>query len=293
MKGIRKNGIYSLLGSTVIGSVSAVAGSSLNNTMLWHKRLRHVSQRGLTELAKQGLLGDGKLQELEFCDTYVYGKSSSVKFGTGIHRTKGTLDYIHLDLWGPARTLSHSGARCFISVVDDYSRKLWVFILKNKNNAFANFKQWNTLIKGKKIKRLRTDNGLEFCYEEFERYCKDAGIVRHRTTAGTPQQNGLAERFNRTVLERIRCMLISAGLPKVFWAEVVITAAFLMNRCPSIALSFKTPEEVWSSHPPDYSKLRVFGCSAYAHIIQDKLKLRALKCIFLGYTEGVKAYKLW
>ena len=88
-------------------------------------------------------------------------------------------------------------------------------------------------------------------------------------------------------------MPISAGLPKVFWAEIITTVAFLINRCPSTTLSFKTPEEVWSGHPPDYSKLRVFGHSAYTHIRQDKLEPRALKCFFLGYPEGVKAYKLW
>ena len=88
-------------------------------------------------------------------------------------------------------------------------------------------------------------------------------------------------------------MLISVGLPKVFWAEAVNTAAYLINRCPFTALNFKTPEEVWSRHPTDYTKIRVFGCSAYAHIRQNKLEPRALKCIFLGYPEGVKAYRLW
>ena len=115
-----------------------------------------------------------------------------------------------------------------MNIVDNYSRKLWVFILKNKNDACASFKQWKILIEnqtGKKIKRLRIDNGLEFCYEEFERYCKEAGIARHKTTTGTLQQNGLAERFNRTLLERTRCTLINAGLPNVFWAETVTTAA--------------------------------------------------------------------
>ena len=183
-----------------------------------------------------------------------------------------------------------------MSLVDDFSRKLWIFILKNKNDAFSCFKQWKTLVEnqpGKKVKRLRIDNGLEFCSEEFEKYYRDAGIARHKTAAGTPQQNGLAERFNRTLLERTRCMLISAGLPKVFWAEAVTTIAYMINRCPSIALNFKTPKKVWSGHPPDYLNLRVFGCSAYAHIRKDKLEPRALKCIFLGYPEGVKAYKLW
>ena len=98
MKGIKKSGIYSLLGSTVFGFVSLVIGSSLNNTMLWHKRLGHMSERGLTELAKQGLLGDGKLQEMEFYGTCVYGKSSRFKFGTVVHQTKGTLNYIYSDL---------------------------------------------------------------------------------------------------------------------------------------------------------------------------------------------------
>lgn len=296
MKGVRKNGIYSLLGSTVIGSVSMVAGSTSTNTMLWHKRLGHVSHRGLTELSKQGLLGKEKLKEMEFCENCVYGKSSRVSFGVGKHRTKGTLDYIHADLWGPAGCQSHSGARYFLSLVDDFSRKLWVYILKNKSDVFSCFKQWKSLVEnqtGKKVKRLRTDNGLEFCSGEFEEFCRAAGIARHRTAAGTPQQNGLAERFNRTLLERTRCMLVSAGLPKVFWAEAVTTAAYLINRCPSTALNFKTPEEVWSGHPPDYSRLRVFGCSAYAHVRKDKLEPRALKCIFLGYPEGVKAYKLW
>ena len=145
----------------------------------------------------------------------------------------------------------------------------------------------------KRIKRLKTDNGMEYCSEEFEKFCRDEGIMKHKTAAETPKQNGFAERFNRTILERTRCMLISAGLPKTFWAEIVSTEIFLINRCPSTALDFKTPKEVWSGHPPDYSRLRVFGCTAYAHVRQGKLEPRALKCIFLGYSEGVKAYRLW
>ena len=179
----------------------------------------HVSYKGLTELAKQGLLGDQKLEDLEFCETCAYGKSNRVKFGTGIQRTKRTLDYIHSDLWGPGRIQSHSGSKYFMSLVDDYSRKLWVFILKSKSDALMCFKQWKVLVEnqtGRKVKRLRTDNGMEFCSEEFDRFCKSEGVARYRIVVGTPQQNGLAERFNRTLLERTRCMLISAGLQMHF-----------------------------------------------------------------------------
>ena len=132
---------------------------------------------------------------------------------------------------------------------------------------------------------MKTDNGLEFCSEEFEGYCKNEGIVRHKTTTGTPQQNMLAERFNRTLFERTRCMLINSGLPKVFWVEAVSTVGYLINRCPLTALNFKTPEEVWSGHPPYYKTLKVFGCSAYAHVRQDKLEPWAMKCVFLGVSR--------
>ena len=93
------------------------------------------------------------------------------------------------------------------------------------------------------MKTLRTDNGLEFCNEKFSEYCKTSGIQRHRTVRKTPQQNGVAERMNRTLLDKSRCMLFNAGLPKTFWEEAVMTAAYLVNRCPSSAIEFKTPEE--------------------------------------------------
>ena len=146
---------------------------------------------------------------------------------------------------------------------------------------------------GKKIKRLRTDNGLEFCDRNFKSFCENEGIARHHTVVSTPQQNGVAERMNRTIMEKVRCMLSNSGLPKDFWAEAVSTACYLVNRSPHTSLEFKTPEEVWSGNTTDYSNLKVFGCPAYAHINQGKLEPRARKCIFLGYASGVKGYYLW
>ena len=298
MKGSKVNHLYHLQGSTVMGPSIGTSNSVSDNdkTKLWHMRLGHMSERGMTVLSKRGLLCGEQTTSLDFCEHCVLGKQCRVSFSTGTHSTKGTLDYIHSDLWGPAQVPSKGGALYFVTFIDDYSRKVWVYFLKRKSDVFETFKKWKTLVEnqtGKKIKRLRTDNGLEFCSGDFNEFCADAGIVRHRTVRHTPQQNGVAERMNRTLLERARCMLSNAGMEKDFWAEAVNTACYLVNRSPSTAIDCKTPFEKWSGKPCDYSNLKVFGCPAYYHVKDGKLEPRARKCIFVGYADGVKGYRLW
>ncbi|GKF27618.1 retrovirus-related pol polyprotein from transposon TNT 1-94, partial [Tanacetum coccineum] len=99
--------------------------------------------------------------------------------------------------------------------------------------------------------------------------------------------------MNRMLLKKVRCLLIQSGLPDSFWAEATVTAAYLINRSPSTTLEKKTPMDLWSGHPANYEMLRIFGCVAYSHVNQGKLKPRAIKCIFLGYPDGVKGYRLW
>ncbi|CAJ2642413.1 unnamed protein product [Trifolium pratense] len=295
-KGSKMNGLYILEGSTVISNALVTSVENADITKLWHLRLGHVSERGLVELAKQGLLGKEKLNKLDFCDNCTLGKQHKVKFGVGVHKSTRPFEYVHSDLWGPASVSTHGGGSYFLSIIDDYSRRVWVYIIKNKSDTFEKFKEWHTLIEnqtGSKLKLLRTDNGLEFVSEQFNEFCRKLGIKRHKTVAYTPQQNGLAERMNRTLLERVRCMLLGAGLPKSFWGEAVNTAAYLINRCPSTGIDLKTPMEVWSGKPADYSNLKIFGALAFAHVKQDKLDARAVKCVFIGYPEGVKGYKLW
>ena len=108
--------------------------------------------------------------------------------------------------------------------------------------------------------------------DPFLQVCQDEGIVRHFTVRDTPQQNGVAERMNRTILEKVRCMLSNAGLGKQFWAEAVTYAGHLVNRLPSSALERKTPMEVWSGKPAtDYDSLHVFGTITYYHVKESKL----------------------
>ena len=144
---------------------------------------------------------------------------------------------------------------------------------------FVTFKQWKTLIEnqtGKKIKRLRIDNGVEFYGGEFNKFYKNEGIARHRIVSHTPQQNGVAEQMNRTLLERAHCLLSNAGLSRDFWVEAVNTACYLVNCSPSTAIDCKTPYEVWSCTPADYSFLKTFYC----HVNDGKLEPRSKKCIF-------------
>ncbi|GKV43399.1 hypothetical protein SLEP1_g50691 [Rubroshorea leprosula] len=222
-------------------------------------------EKGMMELSKRGLLYGQKIGKLDFCEHCVYGKQCR---------------------WSVYRLTS----------IDEYSRKVWVYTLKSESDVFLTFKQWNTLIEkqtGKQIKRLRTDNGLEYCSGEFDTFCKNNRIVRHRIVKMTPQQNGVAERMNHTLLERAQCMLLNVGLLKDFWAEAVNHASYLVNRSSSTGIGLKTPEELWSGSPTDYSHLRIFGCSVYAHVKNGKLEPRAMKCVFLGYASRIKGYRLW
>jgi hypothetical protein len=291
--------VYKLLGNTILGGVAAVAESEDDDTLLWHMRLGHMSERGMRELHKRNLLTGIKSCKLDFCKYCIMGKQCRVRFKTAIHKTKGILDYVHSDIWGPVRTLSKGGAQYFMSFIDDYSRKAWVYFLKNKSEAFAKFKIWKAEVEnqtGRKIKCLRTDNGTEYRDGDFLKFCEEHGIKRHFTVRKTPQQNGVAERLNRTITETARCLRLNAELPKIFWAEVVNMACYIINRSPRVALDGKVAEEVWTGQEVDYSFMRIFGCPAYVHISgEDRSKLdpKSKKCIFLGFKKGVKGYKLW
>ena len=116
--------------------------------------------------------------------------------------------------------------------------------------------------------------------------CEQHGIKRHFTIRKTPQQNGVAEKMNRTIIERARCLRLNAGLEKKFWAEVVNMVCYLINRSPIAALDGKVVKEVWTGSPVDYSGLRVFGCPVYVHIPNEKrskLDAKCRQCIFIGH----------
>ncbi|KAK4386032.1 Retrovirus-related Pol polyprotein from transposon TNT 1-94 [Sesamum angolense] len=202
MKGkITTGNIYKLLGSTVVGGVHSV-DSCDDNTKLWHMRLGHLSERGMTELQKRNLLHGVKSCKLDF----------------------RILDYMHSDMWGPTKEQSLGGSLYYVTFTDNFSRKVWVYFLKQKSEVFAKFKLWKVEVEnqtGRKIKYLRSDNGTKYTDSQFQKFCEEHGVQRHFSVRNTPQQNGVAERMNTSLTERARWLRLNAGLPKSFWAEAM------------------------------------------------------------------------
>ena len=172
--------------------------------------------------------------------------------------------------------------------------------MKHKSEVLEKFTEWKALVeksRGKKVvKVLRSDNRGEYISNDFDDLLKKNGIKHETTLPKTPEQNGMAERMNRTLVETTRSMLSDSGLPKRFWAEALSTAVYLHNRSPTTSLKDKTPYEAWFGHKPDVNHLRVFGCDTYAHVPKDerrKIDSKAKKVIFLGYGDGIKGYRLY
>ena len=180
-----------MIGNTVVGrvAVTTLVESNTDDIKLWLMQLGHIGERGMLELHKRNLLKRVKTCKLDFCKYCVYGKQHRVSFKTGSHTSKGVLDYIHLDVWGPISVSFHNHAQYFASFIDDYSRKVWIYFMKHKSDVFGIFKKWKARVTnqtGRKIKYLRIDNGLECRDKKFIRFCELEGITRHFIVKGTP-----------------------------------------------------------------------------------------------------------
>jgi transposase InsO family protein len=165
-----------------------------------------------------------------------------VRFPSGATREHGILELIHSDVFGPVHIPSLGKSVYYVSFIDDFSRNTWIYFLRKKSEVFDKFKEFKALVENqteKKIKVLRTDNGGEFCGNEFEEFCKKCGIERQKNTPYTPQQNGVAETMNKTMMEKSRSMLSGAKLVREFWAEAMGSACYLVNQSPSSALDVK------------------------------------------------------
>ena len=295
--GSREGNLYVL--DTATEQTYSVLDQEKEN-ILWHKRLGHINNTDMSLLRdKQGRGLPQTVSSVHDCKECVYGKHHRTVFPKSEGgRATEILEIVHSDICGPIEIPSLGGNRYFISFTDDKSRFSKIYMMKHKSEALMKFKEFKAEAErqtGQRIKTLRTDNGTEYTNITFQTYLKCCGIIHERTVPMNPEQNGVAERLNRTLLEKARCMLIDAGLPKIFWAEAVNTANYIKNRSPTAALKDKTPYEIWRGRVPCLSHLRVFGCTAMIHVPKQKrLKLdpKARECIFIGYSETCKGYKM-
>ena len=206
---------------------------------------------------------------------------------------------VHSDLCGPMQTQSLGGALYFMLIIDDCSRFTWVYFLQRKDEAFECFKNWKTYVEkdsGKQVKAIRADKGGEFTSNAFIRFCTENGIRRELANTGSPWENGVVERKNRTVVEMARTMLEHRELPRSLWAEAASTSVHIINRSPTATLHKTTPYEVYFGRKPDVSHFRVFGCDAYVHVAKKqrgKLDSKSQKMIFVGYNTVSKGYRLY
>lgn len=206
------------------------------------------------------------------------------------------LQLVHSDICGPMQIEFIGGCKYFVTFIDDYSRCCAVYFLKRKSEVLKKFKEFKAIVTDEcdqSIATPRTDNGGEYLSREFQGYLKLKGIRHELTIAHTPEQNGVSERMNRTLMESAIAMIVHAGLSKEYWAKAVATAAYMRNRTATSALKEdKTPHEKWYERKPDISHLKVFGCAAYLNTEGRGLDGKAEKLYFVGYCKNSKGYRL-
>ena len=301
------NRLYVLEGHTIKPEETAMAATTNdiddnkdnNNARKWHQRLGHAPARVIQAIPLELAGTVSTTTTKTICESCIMGKFIRKPFQLLQRRATRPLELVHTDLCGPMETTSTGGARYFMTFIDDYSRYKMVYFLKKKSEAFDKFKEMKAYTEnlcGHKILRIKSDNGTEYTSNAFAHYLTTEGIQAERTTPYTPQQNGVAERANRTLITIAKCMMHQAHAPRSMWAEAVRTATYLHNITPSAVLDDKSPWELWRGGVPIYSHLRIWGCVTYAQLPKEKRKKwddKASKCMFIGYTLTTKQYRLY
>lgn len=301
----RVNGLYFLReGAVQCKSVSQekVSVSRSIKTENWHRKMGHLNMRDLQECDRKGTVRGMKLDGLPNnfkCEICIRGKMTRSPFPKRLEKSSELLEIIYSDVWGPARVESNGGAKYFVTFIDDFSGWCVIRLIKKKSEVFNQFKDFKISVEnqtGKKIKYLQSDNGKEYVNNSFDEFLRTNGIGRRLTVTHTPEQNGVAERRNRTLVEMARCLLIQSELPQSFWGEAINTANYTRNRCPSRSIDGKTAFEKWTGKIPNVKYFREFGSEVFTlnrDPTKNKFESRSTKGIFIGYSEQSKAYRIW
>ena len=273
---VRRDGLYYFSKPEFVSTVEATS-----NLELWHRRLGHPSEKVVKLIPH---VKNNKDSLDKGCEVCMRAKHSRDKFPLSDNKASRIFEKIHCDLWGPYRHVSSCGARYFLTIVDDFSRAVWIYLLVDKLEVFQMFMSFVAMVDrqfSQTIKVVQSDNGTEFnCLID---YFNATGILFQTSCVGTPQKNGRVERKHKHILNVGRALRFQANLPIYFWGECVLAAAHLINRTPSSMLQNKTPFEILFGKPPSFGAIRTFGCLCFAHnqkIKGDKFASWSRKCIF-------------
>ncbi|MBE2321140.1 DDE-type integrase/transposase/recombinase, partial [Solirubrobacter sp. CPCC 204708] len=265
--------------------------SQMNQTYLWHLRLGHINLKRISRLVQNGPLDSLEVEALPVCESCLEGKMTKRPFSAKGYRAKEQLELVHSDLCGPMTIQARGGFEYFMTFIDDYSRYGYIYLMRRKSEAFEKFKEYRAETEkrlGKCIKTLRSDRGGEYLLGEFTDYLSVEGITSQLSAPRTPQQNGVAERRNRTLMDMVRSMMSYSDLPDSFWGYALETAAYILNLVPTKSVP-TTPTELWTGRKPSLRHVRIWGSPA--HVLKgktSKLESRTEVCLFVGYPRGTK-----
>jgi len=299
----RKGNVYPLDLSPVPSEQCFYSKADEDTNWLWHKRLSHLNFKNINKLSRKQL-ADG-IPSVSFnkdkpCPGCEMGKQKRSSFKTKQNFSiTEPLHMLHMDLFGPVNVQTRSGKRYTLVIVDEFSRFSWVIFLRSKSDAASEIISFIKQVELKykhKVCQLRSDNGTEFRNSLLESFCEETGVSQNFSSAHTPEQNGVVERKNRTLIEAARSMLTESGLPTNFWAEAIATACHTQNRSIYVKRHKKTAYEVLRGRKPNIGYFHVFGCPVY--ILNDSSQLgkfdaKADAGIFLGYSVIRKAFRVF
>ncbi|GJX13976.1 putative ribonuclease H-like domain-containing protein [Tanacetum coccineum] len=302
----RQNNMYSFNLENIVptgGLACLIAKATVDESNKWHRRLGHVNFKNLNKLVKGNLvrgLPSKIFQNDHTCVACQKGKqhkaSCKAKLVSSISQP---LQLLHMDLFGPTSVRSINHKTYCLVITDDFSRFSWVFFLRTKDETGGILKDFIRQIKNQlnqKVKTIRCDNGTKFKNMDIIEFCGSKGIKREYSNARTPQQNRVAERKNRTLIEATRTMLADSFLPNTFWAEAVSTTCYVLNRVLVTKPQNKTPYELITGKIPIISYIRPFGCHVTILNTIDhlgKFEEKSDEGFLVGYSLNSKAFRVY
>jgi transposase InsO family protein len=297
-KVLSKNGVYPIH-SQLFNSANKTtytAQSSSDKWQLWHSRLGHPSAKVLLSLSHFFNSNFLSKPVLEHCHHCLAGKMHQLPFPSSNKQVQSPFELVHYDLWGPAPVVSTNAFRYYLVFVDEFTKFTWVYLLKHKSDTFHTFTQFQAMIHTQfslPIKTIRTDCGEEFTSNQFNQFCASKGMIHQVSCPHTPQQNGVAEKKHRRLVQCALALLSQSTLPMSYWSYAISIAAHLINKLPTPNLSNKSPWETLYHTLPDLTYLKTFGCQCFPLLTRytaHKLYPKTAPCIFLGYPTHSKGY---